>query len=257
MTEEKEVGIVRRIGIAMRHIAENGGVGKGLKIPVGKGSFNARGIDDVMDKVCAALIKAELVLTQKYEVIKSEFRNAPNGSIQHIAEISGEFEIHAPCGAKLDYKTIGMGVDSGDKAFQKAQTGAYKYFLAQALAIPYSGLQFENEAENQPIAPQPQQEKPLYEIKPDVVNKWREAILRGDHTAKGIVASLEKRFTLTDKQRDEIYSIELGMVCEITQRCLDNGATHEDIIAGFKNRLGGYFNDGIADAVNLLSPNCE
>lgn len=98
---------------------------------------------------------------------------------------------------------------------------------------------------------------PSYEIKPDVIEKWREAMRKGSHTAKGIVASLEKRFILTDKQRDDIYSIDLDLVGEIAQRELDNGVAHDDIIAGFKNRLGGYFNDGISDAVNLLNPNCE
>ena len=255
MAEEKEIGIVRRIGIAMRHIAENGGVSKGLKIPMGKGSFNARGIDDVMDKVCAALIASELVLTQKYAVIKSEFRNAPNGGIQHIAEISGEFEIYSPCGAKLDYKTIGMGVDNGDKAFQKAQTGAYKYFLAQALAIPYSGLQFENESENQPIAPTPPPvEKPEYVIKPEIKARWRDSILKGDHTAKGIVESLKKRFLITGLQRNEIYAIEIELIGEIAQRELNKGVSHDDISTGFRERLGNYYTDDLEELICSLNP---
>ena len=255
MTDEKEIGIVRRIGIAMRHIAENGGVSKGLKVQMGKGSFNARGIDDVMDKVCAALIAAELALTQKYAVIKSEFRNTPNGGIQHVAEISGEFEIYSPCGAKLDYKTIGMGVDNGDKAFQKAQTGAYKYFLAQALAIPYSGLQFENEAENQPIAPTPTPvDKPEYVIKPEIKAKWRESILKGDHTANGIITSLEKRFTITGLQRNEIYAIEIELIGEIAQRELNNGVSHDDIYTGFRERLGYYCPSDLEELICSLNP---
>ena len=103
-------------------------------------------------------------------------------------------------------------------------------------------------------APPPPIEKPRYEIKPEIKERWRKSILNGDHTANGIIASLEKRFTITGLQRNEIYAIEVELIGEIAQRELNNGVSHDDIAAGFKDRLGNYFDENAEAKIHSLNP---
>ena len=108
-----------------------------------------------------------------------------------------------------------------------------------------------------PPAPPSPAEKPPYEIKPEIKERWRESILKGDHAAKGIVESLKKRFTITDSQRNEIYDIEIMLIGEITQRELNNGVSHDDISAGFRDRLGNHYTDDLMELVYLVNPDSE
>lgn len=105
-----------------------------------------------------------------------------------------------------------------------------------------------------PPAPPAPVEKPPYEIKPEVKAKWRESILKGDHTANGIIASLEKRFSLAGLQRNEIYAIEIELIGEIAQRELNNGVSHDDIYTGFRERLGHYRPSDLEELICSLNP---
>jgi hypothetical protein len=50
--------------------------------------------------------------------------------------LTGHFRlIHAPSGTSVDISTRGEGADSGDKANNKAMTGAFKYFIRQSFMI--------------------------------------------------------------------------------------------------------------------------
>ena len=102
--------------------------------------------------------------------------------------------------------------------------------------------------------PQPQPRKEKYEIKPEIKEKWRDSILKGDHTARGIVSSLEKRFELTSAQINEIYAIEIDLVGEIAQRELNNGVSHDDISKGFHERLGDYYTVDLEELICSLNP---
>ena len=105
-----------------------------------------------------------------------------------------------------------------------------------------------------PPAPPPPVEKPPYEIKPEIKERWRKSILNGDHTANGIIKSLEKRFTVTGLQRNEIYAIEIELIGEITQRELNNGVSHDDISKGFRERLGYYCPSDLEELICSLNP---
>jgi len=105
-----------------------------------------------------------------------------------------------------------------------------------------------------PPAPPSPAEKPPYEIKPEIKERWRDSILKGDHTANGIITSLEKRFTITGLQRNEIYGIEITLIGEIAQRELNNGVSHDDISKGFRERLGNYYTDDLEELICSLNP---
>ena len=105
-----------------------------------------------------------------------------------------------------------------------------------------------------PPQPQPQPQKEEYEIKPEIKEKWRDSILKGDHTARGIVSSLEKRFVITGLQRNEIYAIEIELIGEIAQRELNNGVSRDDISARFRERLGDYYTVDLEELIYSMNP---
>ena len=141
-----------------------------------------------------------------------------------------------------------------------AITYARRYSLKTMFALAEEDDDGNSASQKPNNTPQPQQkqqakpQKDKYEIKPEVKEKWRASILHGTHSAKYIIESLERRFLLTDKQREEIYAIEVGLVGEIAQRDLNGGVSHDDIIAGFKNRLCDYFTEDLEALIHSLNP---
>lgn len=107
---------------------------------------------------------------------------------------------------------------------------------------------------NAPPAPPSPAEKPPYEIKPEIKERWRDSILKGDHTAKGIFESLKKRFAITGLQRNEIYAIEIELIGEIAQRELNNGVSRDDISARFRGRLGDYYTVDLEELIYSMNP---
>lgn len=67
----------------------------------------------------------------KYDVITNEVFDR-NGKPAYRAVVLATFELLHSSGDKATAQTIGEGQDSGDKAFNKAMTGAMKYVLRQS-----------------------------------------------------------------------------------------------------------------------------
>ena len=104
-----------------------------------------------------------------------------------------------------------------------------------------------------PPAPPTPVEKPPYEIKPEIKERWSKSILNGDHTANGIITSLERRFTITGLQRNEIYAIEIELIGEIAQRELNNGVSRDDISARFRERLGDRYTVDLEELIYSMN----
>lgn len=141
-----------------------------------------------------------------------------------------------------------------------AITYARRYSLKTMFALAEEDDDGNSASQKPNNTPQPQQnhqklpQKDKYEINPSAKEKWRELIINGSNTAKEIVKSLEKRFALTDKQREEIYAIEVDLVGELAQQCLNDDMSHDKIISWFKYRLGDYFTEDLEALVHSLSP---
>lgn len=58
------------------------------------------------------------------------------GSVMQIVDLTATVRYtHAPSGTSIDVAALGSGADTGDKASNKALTGAYKYALRQTFCI--------------------------------------------------------------------------------------------------------------------------
>lgn len=99
-------------------------------------NFNYRGIDDVMNVLQPLLAKYKVFITPEILEQTREERTTSRGGnlIYSICKI--KYTFYAEDGTYIQATTIGEGMDSGDKATNKAMAIAMKYALFQVFCIP-------------------------------------------------------------------------------------------------------------------------
>lgn len=115
-------------------MAEIGAIGKNQRNI--QQNFMFRGIDAVMNGINPALIKHGVFIVPEVLEQTREERTTVKGSklIYSICKI--KFSFCAEDGSHVDAITIGEGMDSGDKATNKAMAIAFKYACFQIFCIP-------------------------------------------------------------------------------------------------------------------------
>lgn len=98
--------------------------------------FKFRGIDDVMNALQPLLAKYKVFIVPEILEQTREERTTKTGGnlIYSICKI--KYKFYAEDGSTVDAITIGEGMDSGDKATNKAMAIAMKYALFQVFCIP-------------------------------------------------------------------------------------------------------------------------
>lgn len=109
---------------------------------VGKNNYNQqqkfkfRGIDDVMNAMNPVLVKHHVFTVPEVLEQTREHRTTSSGAQLNYSLLKMRFSFFAPDGSHVDAVTLGEGMDSGDKASNKAMAIAYKYALFQVFCIP-------------------------------------------------------------------------------------------------------------------------
>lgn len=122
----------------MLQVAKNiGAVGKGQKNT--QQGYSFRGIDDLMNSVGPALIEAGVFVTvesmNRSETIKDVTRsNGKSGVDKHVS-LRVKYTFHAEDGSNVSSTVDSEGLDSGDKATNKALSAAFKYALIQTFVV--------------------------------------------------------------------------------------------------------------------------
>lgn len=98
--------------------------------------FMYRGIDDVMNALQPLLAKNKVfIVPEILEQMREERTTSKGGNlIYSICKI--KYKFYAEDGSSVEAITIGEGMDSGDKATNKAMAIAMKYVLFQVFCIP-------------------------------------------------------------------------------------------------------------------------
>lgn len=98
--------------------------------------FMYRGIDDVMNAINPSLVKHGVFIVPEIMEQSREERQTNKGSnlIYSICRI--RFRFYAEDGSSIEAITVGEGMDSGDKATNKAMAVAFKYACFQVFCIP-------------------------------------------------------------------------------------------------------------------------
>lgn len=115
-------------------MSEVGAIGKDRK-NAGQG-YNFRGIDDVYFAVQLVLAKHGVFTVPEVLEERTEDRTTKGGAALIYRVLKIRFWFYADDGSFFTATVMGEGMDSGDKASNKAMSVAHKYAFLQVLAIP-------------------------------------------------------------------------------------------------------------------------
>lgn len=123
--------IYELIGKAM---ADIGAIGKDSVNQQQK--FKYRGIDAVMNALNPVLQKHGLFCAPEVLNQVREERVTTNGGTLKYSILTVKYTMYAPDGSSVSAVVLGEGMDSGDKASNKAMSVAFKYAMFQLFCIP-------------------------------------------------------------------------------------------------------------------------
>ena len=125
---------------------------------IGKDSKNAqqgfmfRGIDAVMNALAPALQKHKLFIVPEVLDQRREERQTKSGNNLIYSVCTIKYTFYAEDGSHIEATVIGEGMDSGDKATNKAMSIAFKYACFQVFCIPTEEM-IDPDAECHEVAP--------------------------------------------------------------------------------------------------------
>lgn len=102
----------------------------------GAQGFNFRGIDDVYNKLHAVMARHRIFTAPEVIAERTEERKTKNGSNLIYRVLTITYHFYTDDGSSVAVTVIGEGMDSGDKASNKAMSIAHKYALFQVFMIP-------------------------------------------------------------------------------------------------------------------------
>lgn len=106
--------------------------------------FMYRGVDDVMNALNPAFIKHRIFITPEVLEQHREKRSTGKGGELIYSVCKIKYTFYADDGSHVEAIVIGEGMDSGDKASNKAMSVAFKYACFQVFCIPTEEMQEPN-----------------------------------------------------------------------------------------------------------------
>ena len=125
------MNIYESISAVMKDV---GAIGKNTKNT--QQGFMFRGIDAVMNALQPALIKNHIFVVPEVLEQTREERTTQKGAVLIYSICRIKYTFYAEDGTSVSAVVIGEGMDSGDKATNKAMSIAFKYACFQVFCIP-------------------------------------------------------------------------------------------------------------------------
>ena len=117
--------------------------------------FKYRGIDAVMNALNPAMIKHKIFCTPEVLEQNREERTTSNGKALIYSICRMRYRFFTTDGSYVEAIVVGEGMDSGDKATNKAMAVAFKYACFQTFCIPTENLMDDPDADT----PEPSRKK--------------------------------------------------------------------------------------------------
>jgi hypothetical protein len=117
--------------------------------------YSFRGIDDMYNALHPLFAKHQVFITKAVLSETRTERTNKNGAVMFCVVLKVRFTYFAPDGSSIIDETVGEGMDSGDKATNKALSAAFKYSVMQLLMIP-TEEEKDSEVHTPEIVAQPQ-----------------------------------------------------------------------------------------------------
>lgn len=133
-------------------MADIGAIGKTTKNT--QQGFMYRGVDAVMNALQPAMLQNHIFVVPKVLEQTREERTSTRGGTLIYSILRIEFTFYAEDGSSISATVIGEGMDSGDKASNKAMSVAFKYACFQVFCIPTEEMK-DPDAECHEVKPKP------------------------------------------------------------------------------------------------------
>ena len=148
---EKKLSIFEAIPLAMQKV---GAIGKDSTATnnSGKQMYKFRGIDAVYNALNPVMAELGLFICPEVLEQTREERKTANGGNLIYSILKIRFTMYAPDGSNVSCVVIGEGMDSGDKASNKAMSIALKYACFELFMIPTEEM-IDPDAEVHTVAP--------------------------------------------------------------------------------------------------------
>lgn len=174
-------------------MADIGAIGKDKKNV--QQNFMYRGVDDVMNALNPAFIKHKVFTVPQVLAQKREDRTSIKGNALIYSVCTVKYTFYADDGSNVEVITIGEGMDSGDKATNKAMATAFKYACFQLFCIPTEEMSDKN-ADANPVDPDGESHttKPIPKITEAQINTLFMELKRTGIGLKGLL----KKYNLSD-----------------------------------------------------------
>ena len=117
-------------------------------------NFKYRGIDQVYNDLHPILAKYKIFTTPKVLASEREERTTTKGGTLFYSRVTMQYTFWTVDGSSVECSVIGEGMDSGDKATNKAMAVAHKYALLQTFCIPTEDMP-DPDAQTHDVKPQP------------------------------------------------------------------------------------------------------
>lgn len=121
-------------------------------------NFMYRGIDDVMNVFQPLMSEAGIFMVPEVLEAKREERQSSRGGNLIYSILKVRYTFYAEDGSSVSAVVIGEGMDSGDKASNKAMAVAMKYAMFQTFCIPTEEMPDPDAETPPPSRPQPTQQ---------------------------------------------------------------------------------------------------
>ena len=116
--------------------------------------YKFRGIDEVFNALSPLLAKHRLIILPRVLTRAQTERTTAKGGVLFSVIVEAEFDfVSAEDGSKHTVRTFGEGMDSADKATNKAMSAAYKYAAFQTFCIPLEGSMDDGDKDHYDVAP--------------------------------------------------------------------------------------------------------
>lgn len=181
--------------------------------------FKFRGIDAVYNELHNLLAKHGVVTLPQAGTPVTEERTNKNGTILRFVQIPMTYQFVAEDGSSITCQVIGEGMDSGDKATNKAMAIAHKYALLQTFLIPTEAQEDPDyqthEVVAKPAAPA-KVAKPVFKKTGDDVHAKLSALMDQDHLNEADVFSfLASKGVQAPAGAEYIHDLPAGFVTAV------------------------------------------
>ena len=181
MAEKKLLNIYESINAVMNEI---GAVGKTSKNQ--QQGFMFRGIDAVMNALNPAMKKYGLFVVPEILDQTREERTTSKGGLLIYSICKVRYTFYAQDGSNISAVVIGEGMDSGDKATNKAMSIAFKYACFQVFCIPTEEMVDPDAEVHEPMPKNTPSQGDMKKVEKSFIDETKQKILEKQCADTGI-----------------------------------------------------------------------